>query len=143
MARRGLSAATLGPPMRGSSSPETASRASRTSSASSRRRLACQSRRFSGSSSRAWAEGATTEALAVGGGAEEQAVHGLEASGPAARKAAGQPVEQLGVAGGFAQAPVVAGGGDQAAPEVVLPEAVDDRRGSRAGFPGRKASGRG
>ena len=46
---------------------------------------------------------------------------------PASRdKLACQPVEQLGVGGSLAQPAEIAGGADQAATEVILPDPVDD-----------------
>ena len=103
--------------------------ASRQASTSSRRRFIRQSRVFPGPS-RSRCESNRLLWL-VGRGQHDLAVQRLDrpAGGD---ESAGQPVEQLGVAGPFAQDAEVAGGGDQPPAEVVLPDPVDHHaRGQR------------
>ena len=96
--------------------------ASRISSASSRRRACRQSRRLSGSI--AWPSRPHARRLAIGRRAHDQPVDRLLA--PAAiHQLAGQPVEQLGMAGGRALGAEVVVGLDQAAAEIGLPDPVD------------------
>ena len=135
--RRGCSCRNTRAADIGSSSPLTASMASRISSASRRRTVRFQSKRYSGSTR--WP--AASSRFAAGAMPGDRPPRSGSADGSASSASLGdelrrQPVEQLGMAGRFAQAAEVARRARQSSAEMVLPDPIDDDR-VESGLSGR------